>query len=153
MCAMNCPSRTSTRRLENDGEVNAIKLKKGEPVHPNGNRKIVIVLFVIVFALLLGTAGACVAFALQITTLKSEIALLQMAFSSQDTFTDTLEEVVQQLITSNNMLYQQLSQQNASLNSVYQQLNEQLNTSVDMLYIYTSNWVNKMLQLTLYISS
>ena len=38
--------------------------------------KVVIMAFVIVFALLLGTAGACVAFALQITTLKSETASL-----------------------------------------------------------------------------
>ena len=96
--------------------------------------KVIIMAFVIVFALLLGTAGACVAFALQITTLKSEIASLQMASSSQNTFTGTLEEVVHQLNTSNNMLYQQLSQQNASLDYVYQRLNEQLNTSIDMLY-------------------
>ena len=40
--------------------------------------KVIIMAFVIVFALLLGTAGASVAFALQITTLKSEIASLKM---------------------------------------------------------------------------
>ena len=40
--------------------------------------KINIMVFVIVFALLLGTAGACVAFAVQISTLKSEIASLKM---------------------------------------------------------------------------
>ena len=105
--------------------------------------KVIIIVSVIVFALLLGTAGACVAFALQITTLKSEIASLQMASSSQNTFTDTLEEVVHQLNTSNNMLYQQLSQQNASLNSVYQQLiqeysaldnrTQELNSSTQLL--------------------
>ena len=82
--------------------------------------------FVIVFALLLGTAGACVAFALQMTTLKSEIASLKMASFEH------------QLNTSINMLYQQLSQQNASIDSAYQQLNDkvsqQLNTSIDMLY-------------------
>ena len=87
--------------------------------------KVIIVVFAIVFALLLGTAGACVAFALQVTTLKSEIASLQMESSSQNTFTGTLEEVVHQLNTSNNMLYQQLSQQNASLDSVYQQLRQE----------------------------
>ena len=38
--------------------------------------KVINMAFVIVFALLLGTAGACVAFALQITTLKSEIACI-----------------------------------------------------------------------------
>ena len=96
--------------------------------------KVIIMVFVIVFALLLGTAGACVAFGVQITTLKTEMSSLQMASSSQNTFTDTLEEVVHQLNTSNNMLYQQLSQQNASIDSAYQQLNEQLNTSIDMLY-------------------
>ena len=44
--------------------------------------KVIIMAFVIVFALLLGTACACVAFALQITTLKSEIASLKMASST-----------------------------------------------------------------------
>ena len=91
----------------------------------------IIMVYVIVFALLLGTAGVCVAFAVQITTLKSEIASLQMASSSQNSFTDTLEH---QLNTSIDMLYQQLSQQNTSIDSAYQQLNEQLNTSIDMLY-------------------
>ena len=80
--------------------------------------KVIIMAFVIVFALLLGTAGACVAFALQITTLKSEIASLKMA---------SLEN---QLNTSIDMVYQQLSQQNASIDSAYQQLN----TSINMLY-------------------
>ena len=44
-------------------------------------RKVTIMAFVIVFALLLGIAGACVAFALQITMLKSEIASLKTASS------------------------------------------------------------------------
>ena len=78
------------------------------------NSKIIIMAFVIVFALLLGTAGACVAFALQVTTLKSEIASLTMASSAQ------------QLNTSIDMLYQQLSQQNASINSTYQQLSDKV---------------------------
>ena len=70
---------TSTRRLEREERNReVIELKIGEPTHPNG-RKIAIVLFVIMFALLLGTAGACVAFALQVTALKSEIASLQMS--------------------------------------------------------------------------
>ena len=96
--------------------------------------KVIIVLFLIVFALLLGTAGACVAFALQITTLKSEIASLQMASSS---FTGTLEEEVHQLNTSIDMLYQQLSQQNASNEQLNEQLNQQLsqqNASIDSSY-------------------
>ena len=88
--------------------------------------KVIIIAFVIVFSLLLGTAGACVAFALQITTLKSEIASLKMA---------SLEH---QLNTSIDMLYPQFSQQNASIDSAYQRLNDkvsqQLNTSIDMLY-------------------
>ena len=76
--------------------------------------KVIIIAFVIVFALLLGTAGACVAFALQITTLKSEIASLKMA---------SLEH---QLNTSIDMPYQQFSQQNASIDSAYQQLNDKV---------------------------
>ena len=87
--------------------------------------KVIIMAFVIVFALLLGIAGACVAFALQITTLKSEIALLKMVSST------SLEEVAQQLNTSVDTLYQQ---QNASLDSVYQQLNQQQNASLDSVY-------------------
>ena len=65
--------------------------------------------FVIVFALLLGIAGACVAFAVKITTLKSEIASLKMESST------SLEEVGHQLNTSVDMLYQQLNQQNQQL--------------------------------------
>ena len=53
-------------------------------------------------------------FALQVTTLKSEIASLKMA---------SLEHQL-------NMVYQQLSQQNASIASAYQQLN----TCINMLY-------------------
>ena len=108
--------------------------------------KVIIIIFMIAFqfSLLLGTAGACVAFALQITTLKSEIISLQMTSSSQNAFTDTLEEVIHQLNTSIDMLYQQLSQQNASLDSAYQQLRQeytaldnrtqQLNTSTQLLF-------------------
>ena len=90
--------------------------------------KVTIMAFVIVFALLLGIAGACVAFALQITTLKSEIASLKMVSST------SLEEVGHQLNTSVDTLYQQ---QNASLDSVYQQLNmlyQQQNASLDSVY-------------------
>ena len=86
--------------------------------------KVIIMAFVIVFALLLGTAGACVAFALQMTTLKSEIASLKMASST------SLEEVGHQLNTSIDMVYKQLNQQNASIDSV----NHQLNTSINMVY-------------------
>ena len=62
--------------------------------------------FVIVFALLLGTAGACVAFALQMTTLKSEIASLKMTSTS----------LGHQLNTSIDMLYQQLNQGKVAYN-------------------------------------
>ena len=93
--------------------------------------KVNIMAFVIVFVLLLGTAGACVGFALQITTLKSEIASLKTISST------SLEEVGHQLNTSIDMLYQQLSQQNASINFAHQQLDEkvsQQNTSIDKLF-------------------
>ena len=89
--------------------------------------KVTIMAFVIVFALLLGIVGACVAFAVQITTLKSKIASLKMVSS-------TTLEVGHQLNTSVDMLYQQ---QNASLDSVYQQLNmlyQQQNASIDSVY-------------------
>ena len=76
-------------------------------VTPNNYRSYIIIVFVIVFALLLGTAGACVAFALQVTTLKSEIASLQMASSSQIRFTHELN-------SSTSMLFQQLSQETDS---------------------------------------
>ena len=84
-----------------------------------------IMVFVIVFALLLGTAGACVAFALQIVTLKSEIESLQMA-------SDSLSQQNESIHT----LYQQLSQQNESINTLHQQLsqqNELLNSSTQLL--------------------
>ena len=83
------------------------------------NSKIIIMAFVIVFGLLLGTAGACVAFALQVTTLKSEIASASSA---------------QQLNTSIDMLYQHLGQQNASINSAYQQLSEKVSQLYKYLY-------------------
>ena len=107
------------------GKVTSTAINKHEGKN-HSHSKVIIIAFVIVFALLLGTAGACVAFALQITTLKSEIASLKMA---------SLEH---QLNTSIDMLDQQLSQQNASIDSAYQRLNDkvsqQLNTSIDMFY-------------------
>ena len=91
--------------------------------------EVIIMAFVIVFVLLLGTAGVCVAFALQITHLKSEIATLKMTSST------SLERIGHQLNTSIDMLYKQLRQQN---DSAYQQLNEkisqQLNFSINMFY-------------------
>ena len=104
------------------GKVTSTAINKHEEKN-HSYSKVIIMAFVIVFALLLGTAGACVAFALQMTTLKSEIASLKMASS-------TSLEVGHRLNTSIDMLYQQLSQQNASIDSV----NHQLNTSIDMVY-------------------
>ena len=124
------------------GKVTSTAINKHEGKN-HSYSKVIIMTFVIVFALLLGTAGACVAFALQITTLKSEIASLKMAslehqlntsidmlyqqFSQQNA---SIDSAYQQLNTSINMVYQQLSQQNASIDSSYQQLN----TSINMLY-------------------
>ena len=104
------------------GKVTSTAINKHEEKN-HSYSKVIIMAFVIVFALLLGTAGACVAFALQITTLKSEITSLKMASS-------TSLEVGHQLNTSIDMLYQQLSQQNVSIDSV----NHQLNTSINMVY-------------------
>ena len=110
------------------GKVTSTAIKKHEEKR-NSYSKVIIMAFVIVFALLLGTAGACVAFALQITMLTSEIETLKMVSST------SLEEVGHQLNTS---LYQQLNQQNASIYFAFQQLNgklsQQLNTSIDMVH-------------------
>ena len=108
------------------GKVTATENKHEEKSHYYCYSKVIIMLFVIVFALLLGTAGTCVAFAVQIVTLKSEIESLQMASSYQNTFTDSLEhleEVAHQLNVSDNMLYQQLSQDYTALDNRTQQLN------------------------------
>ena len=133
-------------------KVTSTAINKQEKNHSHS--KVVIMAFVIVFALLLGTAGACVAFALQITTLKSEIASLKMTsctslehqlntsiYQQLSQQNSSIDFVYLQLNTSIDMLYQQLSQQNASLDSAYQQLNtslyEQLsqqNASIDSIY-------------------
>ena len=136
------------------GKVTSTAINKYEEKN-HSYSKVIIMAFVIVFALLLGTAGACVAFALQITTLKSEIASLKMEslehqlnasidmlylqnVSIDSAYQQLNDKVSQQLNTSIDMLYQQLSQQNDSIDSAYQQLNDkvsqQLNTSIDMVY-------------------
>ena len=131
------------------GEVtNTANENKHEEKHYyNCHSKVIIIAFVIVFSLLLGTAGACVAFALQIGTLKSEINTLQMASSLQGSFRESLEhleEVVNQLNLSDNcnLLCQILNQHNVT--SSYQQLRQeytaldyrtqQLNTSTQFLF-------------------
>ena len=112
------------------GKVTTTAIRKREDKR-NSYSKVIIMAFVIVFALLLGTAGACVAFALQMTTLKSEMASLKMTSTS-------LEGVGHQLNTSIHMLHQQLSHQNVSVDSAYQQLlnenvSQQLNSSIRTL--------------------
>ena len=108
------------------GKVTATEKKHEEKSHYYCYSKVIIMVFVIVFSLLLGTAGTCVAFAVQIVTLKSEIESLKMTSSYQSTFTDSLEhleEVVHQLNVSDNMLYLQLSQDYTALDNRTQQLN------------------------------
>ena len=77
------------------GKVTSTAVNKHEEKN-HSYSKVIIMAFVIVFALLLGTTGACVAFALQITALKSEIASLKIT---------SLEH---QLNTSFNMVNKQL---------------------------------------------
>ena len=70
------------------------------------NKKIIacmILLFAAVFALLLGIAGACIGFGLELSKLQNDQT------SSQQ----------------NGILHQQLSQQNKSIHTLYQQLSQQ----------------------------
>ena len=103
------------------------------------SKKVIITALFVSFALLLGTAGACVAFAVQITTLKSEIGTLQTTMPSLRTnITDTLEEV-HQLNSSTNMIYQKLSQMmNISIDKLYQKLSQQYAT-INSLYQQLDN--------------
>ena len=101
---------TFHKKSKNDCNSTVTGSQQGITKKEGSNRKCVIILFVIVFALFLSTAGACVAFILELFNLQNEI---------------------QQL--NDLRLEMQLNQQNASLDSAYQQLNEQLNTSIDML--------------------
>ena len=133
----------------------------------NGGRKCKkrqLFIILILFALLFAIAGACVAFSLEINKLKSDITSLngQIVYSLQqlhskiDRSYQQLNEstystheqfnkiAALQLNTSidHDMLYQQLSQQNASIYSAYQQLRQeytaldnrtqQLNTSTQL---------------------
>ena len=112
-------------------EIGGRKCKKGQ-----------LFIILILFALLLAIVGACVAFSLEIIKLKSDITSLngQIAFSFQqlqskiDTQLEQLKfnesighenMVALQFNSSNEMLYQQLSQQNELLNTLYQQLSQQ----------------------------
>ena len=129
---------------------------KGEQFsHRTHAAKVFLVLFVLVIALLLGTVCACIAFALDITNLKSELALSQMVSSSQqlNTSETNAENLTQQiayqlgqlngkiqyldsLIDSslqqfNLTLDNKTRQLNASTQRLIQQLNENFNTSID----------------------
>ena len=99
------PGRFNIHENECYGNVASTAINKHEEKN-HSYSKVIIMAFVIVFALLLGTAGACVAFALQMTTLKSEIASLKMTSTS----------LGHQLNTSIDMLYQQLNQGKAAYN-------------------------------------
>ena len=83
----------------------------------DGSRKIIacmILLFAAVFALLLGIAGACIGFGLELSKLQNDQTTSQQ----------------------NGMLHQQLSQQNESIHTLHQQLsqqNERLNSFTQLL--------------------
>ena len=88
----------------------------------------------ILFALLIAIAGACVAFSLEITKLKSDITSLNGQIASS----------FQQLHSNIDRSHQQLEQLNDSIDSAYQQLRQeytaldnrtqQLNTSTQLLF-------------------
>ena len=90
------------------------------------SRMLLLVLFVLLIALLFGTVCVCVAFALEISNLKSEIASLQTASSSSSLQSlnasmsyATFEEKIQHLDTSVASCKQDFS----ALNDMVQQLN------------------------------
>ena len=96
----------------------------------DGNRKIIacmIFLFAAVFALLLGIAGACIGFGLELSKLQNDQTssqqngMLHQQLSQQN---ESINTLYQQLIDT---LHQQLSQQNESINTLHQQL-------IDTLY-------------------
>ena len=130
----------------------------------DGNKKIIacmILLFAAVFALLLGIAGACIGFTLELLKLQNEIQTFQQLNASIDMLSQTsrqqnsfitahelnssidmLYQILNQhngLITAHelnssiNMLQQQLNLQNETILFAYQQLNSNL-TSIKMLY-------------------
>ena len=115
-------------------------------------------LFAAVFALLLGIAGACIGFTLELLKLQNEIQTFQQLNASIDMLSQTSRRqnsfiTAHELNSSIDMLYQILNQHNglitahelnSSINMLQQQLNEsilfayqQLNanlTSIKMLY-------------------
>ena len=100
------------------------------------NKKIIafmILLFAAVFALLLGIAGTCIGFGLELSKLQNDQTsnqqdgILHQQLSQQNESINTLQ---QQLIDT---LYQQLSQQNDTLYQQLSQQNQQLNSSTQLL--------------------
>ena len=121
----------------------------------DGSRKIIacmILLFAAVFALLLGIAGACIGFGLELSKLQNDQTssqqngMLHQQLSQQNESIHTLHQQLSQQNESIHTLCQQLSQQNESMNTLYsyqqlidtlyQQLsqqNQQLNSSTELL--------------------
>ena len=95
------------------------------------NKKIIacmILLFAAVFALLLGIAGACIGFGLELSKLQNDQTTSQQ--------NGMLHQQLSQQNESINTLHQQLSLQNKSSNTLDQQLiqqNQQLNSSIQLL--------------------
>ena len=93
----------------------------------NGNKKI-IACMILLFTLLLGIAGACIGFGLELSKLQNDQT------SSQQN--GMLHQQLSQQNKSIHILYQELSQQNESINTLHQQLsqqNQQFNSSTQLL--------------------
>ena len=117
----------------------------------DGNKKIIacmILLFAAVFALLLGVAGACIFFALELFKLQNEIQTFQQLNVSIDMLSQTSNQhngfiTAHELNSSNEMLYQQLNLQNESIQFAFQQLNhnltQELNSGIDQLHEVNSS--------------
>ena len=88
----------------------------------SSNKCLLGVMISVVIVLLLGTVGACVAFALEISTLRSQIASLQMEMNNSLEETQTQRQVtdaIQQLNATTEARFQQL---NATTDVRFQQL-------------------------------
>ena len=104
----------------------APKIENGDRKCKKGNVQLLFLLTL--FALLFAIAGACLAFSLEITKLKSDITSLNGQIAS------SFEKLHSKIDRS----YQQLEQLNESIDSAHEQFNKmvalQLNSSIDMLY-------------------
>ena len=122
----------------------------GKKPKKDGNKKIIacmILLFAAVFALLLGIAGACIGFGLELSKLQNDQTssqqngILHQQLSQQNKSIHTLHKQLSQQNESMNTLYQQLidtldqllSQQNDTLYQQLSQQNQQLNSSTQLL--------------------